>query len=110
VYYLSKGAKEAITVEDKLEKPNGIVGTPDGQYLYVADIQGNKTYKYHIQPDGRLGERQLFVSQGSDGMTLDSEGNLYLTGHGVTIYDPSGNKLGNIPVSPDWTANVCFGG
>ncbi|TWI89004.1 SMP-30/gluconolactonase/LRE family protein [Chitinophaga japonensis] len=110
VYYLPKGAKEAIIVEDQLEKPNGIVGTPDGRYLYVADIQGDKTYKYRIQADGRLGERQLFVSQGSDGMTLDNEGNLYLTGRGVTIYDPAGNKLGNIPVSPDWTANVCFGG
>lgn len=110
VYYLAQGAKEPVVVEDKLEQPNGIVGTPDGKYLYVADIQAGKTYKYNINEDGSLTGKQLFVSQGSDGMTLDNEGNLYLTGKGVTVYDASGALIGNIPVTPRWTANVCFGG
>jgi gluconolactonase len=43
-------------------------------------------------------------------MTLDEKGNLYLTGKGVTIYSPSGIKLGNIPVPSGWTGNICFGG
>lgn len=46
---------------------------------------------------------------GSDGMTIDSTGNLYLTGKGVTIFDNTGKKLGNISVPENWTANVCFG-
>lgn len=110
VYYLPKGKHEAIAVAEDLEQPNGIVGTPDGKYLYVADIKAGKTYKYIIQEDGTLAGRQLFAPEGSDGMTLDNEGNLYLTGKGVSVYDASGAKLGNIPVSPKWTANVCFGG
>lgn len=110
VYYLPKGKKQPVIVEDSVVKPNGIVGTPDGRYLYVADIQANKTYRYKINANGSLTNRELFAPQGSDGMTLDNEGNLYITGNGVTVYDAHGNKLGNIPVPSHWTGNVCFGG
>ena len=110
VYYLPKGKSEAIIVDGQLEQPNGIVGTPDGRVLYVADIQAGKTYRYEIRPDGSLANRTLLISQGSDGMTLDNKGNLYLTGNGVTVYNNKGHKLGNIPVPSGWTANVCFGG
>jgi gluconolactonase len=47
---------------------------------------------------------------GSDGMTIDKDGNLYLTGDGVTIFDKTGKQLENIPVPEKWSANVCFGG
>ncbi|MFN4145602.1 MAG: SMP-30/gluconolactonase/LRE family protein [Runella sp.] len=110
VYYLPKNATEARPVDTDLVQPNGIIGTPDGKHLFVADIRAQKTYKYDIQPDGSLTNRQLFVSQGSDGMTLDNEGNLYLTGKGVTVYDAQGHKIENIPVPSNWTANVTFGG
>ena len=110
VYYLPKGKKEAILVDGDLKQPNGIVGTADGKHLYVADIRDNKTYKYQIQPDGTLTNRQLYVSQGSDGMTLDNKGNLYLTGKGVTVYNPAGEKIEFIPVPSRWVGNICFGG
>lgn len=110
VYYLPSGKREAVVVDGDLMQPNGIVGSPDGKFLYVADIRANKTYKYQISADGSLTNRQLHVPQGSDGMTLDSQGNLYLTGRGVTVYDPTGKKLGNIPVPSKWVGNVCFGG
>ena len=76
----------------------------------MADIRANKTYKYQIGADGSLTNRQLHVPQGSDGMTLDKQGNLYLTGRGVTVYNPAGKKLGTIPVPSKWVGNVCFGG
>lgn len=110
VYYLAKGKTEPVVVDDQVQKPNGIVGSPDGKYLYVADIEANKTYKYQINADGTLTNRQLFVPQGSDGMTLDSQGNLYLTGKGVMVYTPKGQKLAHIDVPAAWTANLCFGG
>jgi gluconolactonase len=97
-------------VANDLVKPNGIVGTPDGRYLYVADIGAGKTYKYSIGPDGMLTGRELFVTQGSDGMTLDERGDVYLTGDGVTVYDSAGKKIAYIPVPEKWTANLCFGG
>ncbi len=110
VYYLPKGKKEPFIVDSKIKKPNGIVGTPDGKYLYVADIGDNKTYKYKININGTLSQRSLFVSQGSDGMTMDNQGNIYLTGKGVTIFDKSGQKIGFIPVPASWVGNITFGG
>ncbi len=110
VYYLPKGKKTAIVVDSLLVKPNGIVGKAEDNILYVADIGDNKTYKYQINGDGSLSNRQLFAAQGSDGMTMDAEGNIYLTGKGVTIYNSSGVKMGNIAVPSGWVANVCFGG
>ena len=72
VYYLAPDHKTLTRVADDLQQPNGIIGTPDGQVLYVADIGGNKTYSYDIQPDGALKNKQLFCKLGSDGMTIDN--------------------------------------
>jgi len=110
VYYLAKEKKQPVIAASGLLQPNGIAGTPDGKYLYVADIRDNKTYRYEIMENGELARRKLFVNQGSDGMTLDNKGNLYLTGRGVTIYDSTGIKIGYIPVPSNWVGNICFGG
>jgi gluconolactonase len=110
VYYLPRGKAQPVVVDADLRKPNGIVGTPDGHALYVSDIGDGKTYRYTIGPHGLLSGRLLFCAQGSDGMTLDERGNVYLTGDGVTIYDSSGRKIAHIPVPEQWTANLCFGG
>jgi gluconolactonase len=111
VYYLAAGSEKPIRVADDLFQPNGIVGTPDGKHLYVADIRDSKTYRYDIRAeDARLMNRKLHVTMGSDGMTLDAEGNLYLTGKGVTVVSPAGAKIEQIPVPEGWTANVTFGG
>jgi gluconolactonase len=110
VYYLAPGAAQPLTIETTLRKPNGLIGTPDGRTLYIADIDANKTYRYRLGPKGQLLDKQLFVEQGSDGMTLDERGNVYLTGKGVTIYSPAGQRLAHFDVPAEWTANLCFGG
>jgi len=110
VFYLPKGKSEPVLVADDLQQPNGIVGTPDGKYLYVADIKANKTYKYTIGKNGLLSDKQLVIKQGSDGMTLDEKGNIYLTGNGVTVYNPEGKKIVHIAIPEKWTANLCFAG
>lgn len=110
LYYLPVGAAQPRVVDTAYKQPNGIVGTPDGRYLYVADIGGNKTYRYDLKPGGQLSNRTLFAPMGSDGMTLDERGNLYLTGRGVTVFSPEGKKIGHIDIPENWTANICFGG
>jgi gluconolactonase len=110
VYYLPKNARQPVVADSNLRKPNGIVGTPDNKYLYVADIGANKTFRYAINSDGSLSDKTLLIAQGSDGMTLDEKGNIYLTGNGVTIYNPAGEKIGHIAINEPWTANLCFGG
>lgn len=97
-------------VAEDLKQPNGIVGTPDGKTLYVADIGGKKTYAYDVGTDGLLSNKRLLCAMGSDGMTLDAKGNVYLTGDGVTVFDKTGKKIDHLKVPEGWTANVCFGG
>jgi gluconolactonase len=110
VYFLSADRKTIKRVTTDLEQPNGIIGTPDGKTLFVADIRAKKTYGYDIQPDGTLANKRLHCELGSDGMTLDTEGNLYLTGRGVIVFDKTGKQIAQIDVPERWTANVSFGG
>jgi len=116
-YYLTPDGKKLIPVAEDLKKPNGIIGTPDDKILYIADIGAGKTYQYDIQPDGTLKNKKLFCKLGSDGMTIDDRGNVYLTGRGpgpmgkgVTVFDKTGKQIEHIDVPEQWTANVCFGG
>ncbi len=102
--------KKLLRVVADLVQPNGIIGTPDGKTLYVADIGGGKTYAYDIQGDGTLAGKRLFCKMGSDGMTIDDRGNVYLTGKGVTVFDREGRKIEHIDIHEAWTGNICFSG
>ena len=110
VYRVTANDKQLTRIIADLKQPNGIIGTPDGKLLYVADIGAGKTYRYEIQPDGAVAGKHLFCELGSDGMTIDNQGNVYLTGKGVSVFSPEGKKIEQIDVPEGWTANVCFGG
>ena len=111
LYRLSANRKTLTRVATDLEQPNGIIGSPDGKTLYVADIKAGKTYAYDIAKDGSLAGKRVHCALGSDGMTLDQEGNLYLTGKGgVHVFDKAGQEIQVFDVPEDWTANVSFGG
>jgi gluconolactonase len=110
VFYLGKRKKKAVPVIDTLKKPNGIMGTPDGKWLYVGDIGAGKTYKYSIKKDGSLGVGEFFAAVGSDGMAIDEKGNVYLTGNGITVVNPQGQQIAHIAVPENWTGSVTFCG
>ena len=77
----------------------------------MTDIADKKTYSYSIEENGKLSNKNLFCEMGSDGMTLDDQGNLYLTNSsGVVIFNKNGEHIKNIKIDEPWTANVCFGG
>lgn len=110
VYYITPSIGEVKIVAEDFVMPNGIIGTADGKTLYIADIGDKKTYMYSVMEDGTLSNRTLFCALGSDGMTLDHQGNVYLTGEGVTVFDKTGKQIKHIEVPEKWTANVTFGG
>jgi len=110
VYFLAFDHHTLTRVDGSFKKPNGIIGTPDGETLYVADLGAQKTYAYDIADDGTLKNRRLFCSMGSDGMTIDNEGNVYLTNKGVTVFNSHGEKIDHIDIKQPWTGNICFGG
>ena len=109
VYYLAPDRKRLVRVIDDMIRPNGVVGTPDGKMLYVADHGGGKTFAYTINKDGTLSNKKLFAPEGSDGVTIDSDGNIYLTTGVVAVYNRNGEKIEEIKV-PEGPANVTFGG
>lgn len=112
VYYIQPDRSNVIRVEDELKKPNGILGTPNGKTLYITDTSLEKTFAYNIKSNGNLSNKELLIDKGSDGMTLDKNGNLYLTTVGnshVDVYSPKGQLLTSIEV-PEVPSNVCFGG
>lgn len=110
VYFLNVTTGKITPVVTDFVKPNGIVGTPDGKTVYIVDIGASKTYRYHTTPDGQLTDKHLFCEMGSDGLTLDALGNVYLCGKGVTVFDPAGKQIAHIDVPEPWTANLTFGG
>jgi gluconolactonase len=108
VYFLSQDGQIKRVIDD-FKTPNGLIGTPDGKTLYVADIQANETWRYDIQKDGTLTNKTFFAPKGSDGMTIDHKGNVYLTSGKVWVYDPNGKLIQEIEF-PESPANICFGG
>jgi len=116
----TKGNQRAV-VEAGLEFPNGVVTSPDNSLLMVADARSRWVWSWQIQPDGSLAHGQAFYhletlddssSTSADGMTVDSDGFLYVTTRlGLQICDPPGrvNAVLSKP-HPGPLANVVFGG
>jgi gluconolactonase len=111
VYMYYPESKKLVVAADGLVRPNGIVGTPNGKLLYVADIEDGKIYRYKVDQQGKLSNRKLFTTAKSDGMTIDHKGNVYVTNSdGVTVFNKKGQQIEQIPTGERWTANVVFGG
>ena len=108
VYFIRQSG-EVMRVVDDMVRPNGIIGTADGRRLYITDHGGGKTWVYDIKRDGMLTKKKLFVERGSDGMTIDEDGNIYLTTDAVEVFNDKGELVERIEV-PERPANVCFGG
>merc|ERR1719343_1623591 len=104
-----------VPVAVDLVKPNGLIGTPDGKILYVADPGVGCIYRYTIeQQDTELSltDKTLFTNTGSDGMTLDDRGNVYVTNtttFSLRVFAPDGSCILYIPFS-EMVTNLVFGG
>ena len=110
VYYIPPGGGSIIRAADDLSGPNGLVGTADGRHVYITDTHENKTFVYDVNDDGTLSGKRTFAPEGYDGLTVDTEGNVYITmKKSVEIYSRDGEKIESIQV-PGSPTNVCFGG
>ena len=111
VYYIHPDRQQVSRVAKGFERPNGLVGTADGKTLYITDRGAYETWVYKIGEDGSLSDKKLFCREGSDGMTLDEHGNLYMTPKkpAIHVYDPSGELREKIPL-PALATNLVIGG
>ncbi len=120
VYYRSAEGKVTRLIDD-LKAPNGVILSPDEKTLYVIPSMSKEMWAYEVTEPGKIGEGRVFCSlkqqagykepgSGGDGLTIDTNGNLYITsGLGLQVFSPEGKLLGIIEV-PEKPANVTFGG
>ncbi|MEI7851423.1 MAG: DUF1566 domain-containing protein [Kiritimatiellales bacterium] len=109
VYYLKPDRSSVIRVAADMVRPNGLVGTSDGNTLYIADWGAGTVYRYSINSDGTLTNKAAFAAVKCDGMTLDAEGYIYLTETNVLVYASTGQQVEQISITNRPT-NLAFGG
>lgn len=121
VWYINpKGEKRVV--DSGLNFPNGVILWPDQGTLVVAEMRSPNLWAFRIEDDGSLSAKERYYTVqlppgdstegGSDGMTVDSAGRLYVTTKvGLQMFDPTGRLGGNI-LKPQnrWLANVVLGG
>jgi gluconolactonase len=112
VYRRAADGSVTLLVDD-LSRPNGIAFSPDESVLYVANSDGANqpvVMAYDVQPDGGLANGRVFFDSWGDGMAVDQQGNVYVTGPGggVLIINPDGEHLGSL-LTGERTANATFG-
>ena len=109
VYYVDKRG-QLSQVEATLVKPNGLIFSPDDRILYIADPGAVKTYAYDVEAPGQLSNKREFAAVGSDGMTVDKLGNIYVTWKKEIIaFSPSGEEVLRLE-APEGPANCVLVG
>ncbi len=128
------GTIQRILSEPEIERPNGIVISPDDRTLYLIETNhregGARMIRaYDLSTDGTVSNMRVFhdfyPGRSGDGMTVDSEGNLYVaaglnrrrgtsetldTKCGVHVFSPDGRLKEFIPIPEDTVTNCAFGG
>ena len=115
VYRLSPDGETLTLLVDDFQGPNGLAFSPDESLLYIDDSALVHVRVFDVNPDGTISNGRMFAElQGdekgtTDGMKVDSAGNIYITGPGgIFVYDPSGEELGRIDI-PEVAANMAWG-
>lgn len=116
-----------------VDKPNGVILSPDGRTLYVAETDngtdqadivktppepGRMTLNaFPVKKDGSLGKKKVLVNFGAetgiDGMTVDVKGHIYAavrsaSRYGIVVFTPTGKEKAYIE-TPALPTNCCFG-
>jgi gluconolactonase len=122
VYHVSPAGK-VTKVAEGIERPNGIMLSPDEKTLYVNNTSGEHIIAFDVAADGSTSNRRNFAkyatvnkapngtpNSGADGLAIDAEGRLYCAAiGGVQVFSPKGEHLGTIPTSLQ-PQNIAFAG
>jgi gluconolactonase len=115
VYRLSPNGDTLTLLVDDFDRPNGLCFSPDESILYINDTERMHVRAFDVKPDGTIANDRVFGEEEGDtgkpdGMKVDVQGNVYLTGpDGIWVFAPDGTHLGIILV-PERTANLAWGG
>jgi len=114
VYKIAPDGKLTLLVQD-FDRPNGIALSPDEKTLYVDDSVRLHVRAFDVAADGSISNGRVLAELKSqrpgvpDGLKVDRQGNLYVTGAGgVWVFDKAGKHLGTIVLS-ELPANCAWG-
>jgi gluconolactonase len=138
VYRIDPDGRVTRIIAHEVDRPNGLVVTPDDKYLYVADNNNNtvggarKLWRFDLKSDGTVDfATQKLIhdwkqTRGPDGVKLDAAGRLFVAAGlnrqnppfetqdkptaGVYVFSPAGEQLAFVPIPRDETTNCAFGG
>ncbi len=137
VYRIDTDGQITRIITHEVDRPNGLVVTPDDRFLYVADNNNSaggarKLYRFALQPNGSVdATSQTLIydwgtTRGPDGMKLDEAGRLYVAAGrnearlpdetadpataGIYVFSPQGKLIEFVPIPRDETTNCGFGG
>lgn len=136
VYRIDAPGEVVQIIAHEVDRPNGVLVSPNDEYLYVADNNNNNVggartlWRFNLNEDGSIDpatKKMIFDwedSRGPDGLEMDTAGRLWVAGGrneavppnetnsfkaGVYILSPEGELLATIPIPQDETTNVAFG-
>lgn len=139
VYHIDPDGSVTRIITHEVDRPNGLIITPDDKYLYVADnnnnVEGGARKLFRFEMDAKRGiaklETQTLIhdwntTRGPDGMKLDVQGRLYVAAGinqanlpfetaekptaGIYVFSPEGKLLEFVPIPRDEVTNCGFGG
>lgn len=110
---------EVQLLASDLSGPNGIAFSPDEKFLYVGnwDPARKVVMRYPVNGDGSVGKGEVFYDMTDapgeaaiDGLKVDQQGHLFVTGPGgVWILSPDAKLLGILAASPEEQHNLAWG-
>jgi gluconolactonase len=138
VYRIDPDGTVTRIITHELDRPNGLVVTPDDRALFVADNNNNvvggarKLWRFDLRPDGTIDPAAKTLvhdwgqTRGPDGVKLDAEGRLFVAAGlntpnppfetqekptaGVYVFSSKGRLLDMLPIPRDECTNCAFGG
>ena len=138
VYRIDNDGSVHRIITHEIDRPNGVLVTPDDKFLFVADNHNNtvgaprQLLRFDLDADGAvdLSSKKLVLDwktgRGPDGMAIDDKGQLYVAGGrneanlpnetaadfkgGVYVFSPAGEQIDFIPIPRDEVTNCIFGG
>ena len=137
VYRIDPDGRVTRIITHEVDRPNGLIVTPDDKFLFVADNNNGlggarKLWRFAMHADGTpdLASQTLIhdwkTTRGPDGMKLDQSGRLYVAAGlnqphlpqetadpptaGIYVFSPAGKQIDFVAIPRDETTNCAFGG
>jgi sugar lactone lactonase YvrE len=110
-YFYAPGTSTALMAGGTwrpLLQNSSLAAFAPGDERFITSEDDGKTYRAKLAGDGRL-ETRVFAERGGTSVVSDREGNVYIAGGQIYIYDPAGKQLGILEL-PERPGSLAFGG